>query len=647
MVLKVEIRSHSGIGRITKIISDDKVLSGPNLIEPISIPVFHKGDSSINLQEIPTEESEIILGYIPALHNFSALNSEQDVLEILKKDYKPKIESLDFISFPLDMASSFRSFTHYPDFILQASKEMALNFAWIYSEKDSETDWTKLHDLPLMILGDLATIYKNQRHAWRYLVNLEKTFPLTLKYAPAIPPVLFPLFVYLGIDFFDSLYGKYMAQNNIFLDTDELIPVKDFENFIPPCSCIACHRKSEYTSTKHWLFDHNLKFTQYMIKKVQHALHQGTLRDLVKKQVLIDPSSTALLRIADLDEENQLLDKYTPSFNKTNLILTSISDYIRPEIKMYHSRIKERFTIPKWNELILLIPCSAKKPYSISKSHRIFSSVIKNVLKGKRHSILELIVTSPLGVVPRFLEQVYPAGMYDIPVTGNWTELEENLVENLLVNIFSQLSKEIPIVSYLAEPEKSIIQKFSHKFPQYKITILDLEEAEISEKSLQMLRSHLYSIKDTITASNSKNNYELEFFKAMANYQFGKGAGDIIFPPECEVKRKGYLLTAFLFNKQLATLHLGRLSITVYAASKLAESFDNYKVYFADSEIIGSAIYTPGIIKADQQIKPEDDVLVISEKTGKFLAIGKSNLSGFELENCNYGLGISIKKKFK
>ena len=133
----------------------------------------------------------------------------------------------------------------------------------------------------------------------------------------------------------------------------------------------------------------------------------------------------------------------------------------------------------------------------------------------------------------------------------------------------------------------------------------------------------------------------------MANYQFGKQAGTILFPPETEIRRKGFVLTTFFNNKQLATLHLGHLAITVFAASKLAESQDYYKVYFADSEINGSAIYTPGIIKADSQIKPEDDVLVISDKTGEFLAIGKSHLSGFELENCSYGLGVSIKKKLK
>ena len=353
------------------------------------------------------------------------------------------------------------------------------------------------------------------------------------------------------------------------------------------------------------------------------------------------------MRIADLDTEHRLLEKYTPSLKKSALVLTSNSDYIRPEIKMFHNRVKERFTVPDWTKLVLLIPCSARKPYSISKSHRIMTSAVKSALRGKRHSVLELIITSPLGVVPRFLEQVYPAGMYDIPVTGNWTELEQNIVEELLLSIFSQLPPDVPIISYLAEPEKSIIKEFASKYPTFNIQVLELEESETSDDSLKILRTQLYSMRDSLISSITKTQHELEFFKSMADYQFGKGAREHLFPPESEIRRKGYVLTAFYNSKQLATLQLGHLALTVYAASRLAESYNNYKVYFADSELSGSALYTPGILRADQQIKPEDDVLVMSDKTGKFLAIGKSHLTGFELESCSFGLGVSIKKKLK
>jgi archaeosine synthase len=647
MVLKVEIRAHDGIGRINRVNSNEKDFTSPNIVEPYSIPIYHdlKGDSSVT--ETNNSSNQIRIGYLPALHHFSKFSSDEAVTSIILDEYIPKIDNNDFISFPLDKASVYRTKSLYPDFILKISNSIDRNFAWIYQENDVNTNWIDLKQLPMMIVGGLSSIFKNQRQTWNLMVNLENFFPLTLKYAPAMPPTMFPLFTYLGIDFFDSLYGQFMAQNNIFLDFDHTTEIKDFKSFESPCPCLACEQKSDFDLTKTWLNIHNKKFSETMISRVKIAIQNGTLRDLVKKIVLNDPTSTGLLRIADLDQENKLLEKYTPSIKKNTLYLTSNSDYIRPEIKMFHNRVKERFSIPEWTEMIILIPCSARKPYSESKSHKIFSSTIKSMLKAKRHSVLELIITSPLGVVPRFFEQVYPAGMYDIPVTGNWSDLEQNLVEEMLVSIFSQIPKELPIVSYLAEPEKSIVQNFAKKFPHYNIQILDLIDKEISPESLALLRNYLYHNKEKINSTASKNDYNLEFFRAMADYQFGKNAGCKIFPKETEIRFKNLQLTASLNNKQLATLHLGHLSLTASGASNLANSFDSYKVFFADSEINGSAVYTPGIVKADPQIKPEDDVLVFSQKTGDFLALGKSHLSGYELENSSFGLGVSIKKKLK
>ena len=49
-----------------------------------------------------------------------------------------------------------------------------------------------------------------------------------------------------------------------------------------------------------------------------------------------------------------------------------------------------------------------------------------------------MIVTSPLGLVPRDLEEVWPAGYYDIPVTGDWTQDEINRVTKMLDSLISK-----------------------------------------------------------------------------------------------------------------------------------------------------------------------------------------------------------------
>ena len=139
------------------------------------------------------------------------------------------------------------------------------------------------------------------------------------------------------------------------------------------------------------------------MQNIQFSLLKDKLRDFVKQTVLIDPILVALLRIAD-KKGQVLLEQYNPSFKKEKLLITGLSDLSRPEVVRYQKLFMERFKIPDWNQIILILPCSAKKPYSESKSHRLFSQAIKAGLGGTRFSMTELIVTSPLGIVPRFWE---------------------------------------------------------------------------------------------------------------------------------------------------------------------------------------------------------------------------------------------------
>src|SRR5205807_6213644 len=73
-----------------------------------------------------------------------------------------------------------------------------------------------------------------------------------------------------------------------------------------------------------------------------------------------------------------------------------------------------------------LLPCSARKPYSTSRSHRRFRDAI---LASAAPSVVpEVIVTTPLGLIPRELERFHPARDYDIPVTGDWSRDEAAIV---------------------------------------------------------------------------------------------------------------------------------------------------------------------------------------------------------------------------
>ena len=45
------------------------------------------------------------------------------------------------------------------------------------------------------------------------------------------------------------------------------------------------------------------------------------------------------------------------------------------------------------------------------------------------------MVTSPLGLVPRELEDIWPAAHYDIPVTGDWDADELGIINSMIIDI--------------------------------------------------------------------------------------------------------------------------------------------------------------------------------------------------------------------
>lgn len=652
MKFKFEIKRHDGPGRMTKVYIGEKTIISPNFVDPYEFPPIHR-DTALGNQNISVMPStnNLTVGYLPRLHYFSTFSSGKEVVECLKDKYYDILKNtFDFVFFPIDPAHSHREFTQYPKFIQKVTETLTdLTFGWVYPYEDQETYWN-MPKSDIIILGDLSRMLTNPRKMWSYISTSIEKFPLALKYAPAIPPVYMPLFTYLGIDFFDKFHGKFLAQSNIFLDWTGEYKITSTEEFVLRNQFIHGNESDETKlSLLEHLATHNQQFTEIIMRNIQLALSKSKLRDLVKQTVLSYPSLTALLRIAD-NNDLLLLEKYTPSFNPEKLLITGYSDFSRPEVLRYQQMLINRFTVPDWTEIVILLPCSAKKPYSESRSHRLFSKAIKAGLGGARFSIVELIITSPLGIVPRFWEKVYPAGYYDIAVTGDWVNEEKIIIQNLLEHLIPQINRKIPILTYVHTPEKTILEDLVKNHPEWPLEILPLVHEETHPDSLKLLTDRLKELKNHYDfKGNSKNNFLLEYFRAMADYQFGKLAGNIIFPADTRIKWRPHQQVAFLDKQQLASIkNLGQLRLTIAGAHRLATNptYQDYSVTFAEDSIQGSAIYTPGIVDADEKIRPEDDVFIFSQNKS-FLGLGKAHLSGSELVMSNYGLGVSIRKKYR
>lgn len=168
----------------------------------------------------------------------------------------------------------------------------------------------------------------------------------------------------------------------------------------------------------------DLKDMWEMEKLVKRYMEKNELRVLVESM----PSllSKILLRLSD-SIYYETMEKFFPTSGKY-LNSSHFESLFRPDIRRWWERILKRYRKPGNERYLLLLPCSATKPYSRSPSHRYFRSLVE---KSGRH-VHEVIVTSPLGLVPRELEFTYPAAHYDIPVTGKWYGEEMEFTRTML-----------------------------------------------------------------------------------------------------------------------------------------------------------------------------------------------------------------------
>ncbi|MCL2786611.1 MAG: DUF5591 domain-containing protein, partial [Methanomassiliicoccaceae archaeon] len=202
-----------------------------------------------------------------------------------------------------------------------------------------------------------------------------------LLYAPGIAdPSNLALLAYMGVDLFDDSFPIASGRRGtLCLPEGEAIVKEDVSQ-------------------------RNLAEMMIECSKVTMFISSGRLRELVDQRVS-SPSLVAALRIFDRTGyryQEEMCGTVGGRFS-----CNTTQSLQRPEVKRFREMISERYSPPAHKRILVLLPCSAKKPYHLSKTHRAFSSAIHT----GEHDVLvhEVIVTSPLGIVPRELDVFFPA----------------------------------------------------------------------------------------------------------------------------------------------------------------------------------------------------------------------------------------------
>jgi len=494
----------------------------------------------------------------------------------------------------------------------------------------------------LYIMEGAGTLENNARKFLETLFKLKDRIPPdTALYTPNLAlPENVAMLTYFGIDILDDTRTVIAAYSDIYLINAGSFHLETLTEF--PCRCRVCAhtrpaelRNLPKNDRAKFLIAHNRNALESELSLIRERIRAGTLREYVEGQCRVRPWLTALLRLGDF--EYSYLEEKVPAFRQNQILADTSEALSRIEVTRFAKRVHERYKPPDL-DILLILPCAAKKPYSISQSHQKFILSL-----GKyRKFIHEVILTSPLGIVPRELELTYPAAHYDTAVTGHWDEGEKSWVSSCLETYLSKYSYK-KVIAHVEGAYKEICERVANKL-EIKI-IYTAKENLVSIEALSNLKNVVESFctagdfsKKSLNAEEKKKN----IMEAIATYQFGEASRLLFYENAEKLVVKGHFPKYQLFvgKKQFATLvpQYGMLALSLDGGELISKN-GKYVVNI-DDFVPCNSILAPGILKADPQIRPNDEVIVLGDRA---LCVGRALMSGNEMIKSNRGVAVDIR----
>ena len=147
---------------------------------------------------------------------------------------------------------------------------------------------------------------------------------------------------------------------------------------------------------------------------------------------------------------------------------------------------------------------------------------------------------------------------------------------------------------------------------------------------------------------------DLRKIRSVADYQFGKGVGNKLFPDDVIVvhsKNTGRIRYIYLGDGLLATLRptTGQFILTIVGAKRLVSEVNPLRMWvkiqdYAEPFVAkGRSAFAKHVTEADDEIRPNEEVIVVSQKN-EVLAVGRALLSGTEMKAFSKGIAVRVRR---
>ncbi|HTX60817.1 MAG TPA: DUF5591 domain-containing protein [Methanobacterium sp.] len=291
----------------------------------------------------------------------------------------------------------------------------------------------------------------------------------------------------------------------------------------------------------------------------------------------------------------------------------------RPEVRRWMERMNH---LEPQGDVVVVLPCSMKKPYSQSKSHTIFMRATKGYQ--------EAILTSPFGVCPREMEKTYPIQSYDTSTIGDWSQEEIDLAGECL----QKYVRDKTVIAHVSGGYREVCENYVED-----AVYTCRDDKTTSSDSMYQLRN---TLKGYPKIRDKDRN--LKKLRSIARYQFNGREADALIPDGSRATGR-FNRRITHDGKTLATLlfETGLFSLNLEGGLILNELHKNWVEI--DFELKTNTIFAPGIVDAHSKIIPRDEVVIIRE--GDVVGVGKAMLNGQEMKKAEKGVAVRIRHRKK
>ena len=430
-------------------------------------------------------------------------------------------------------------------------------------------------------------------------------------------PMIFALCVAMGCDLFDSAAYILYAEDDRFLTTRGTLKLENLHEM--PCSCEVC---TKYTpddlrampkkQRRDLIAQHNLHVSFAELRLIRQSIYEGSLMELVEERCRAHPALLDAVRQLGMYAED--LEKYDPRSKKSAFFYTGPESLGRPEVLRH---IQKLMAMPKKRDLILLPP--SRKPYS-----KFISGKLGDFYRyGEEHDIdLDnadfMVVDVPFGLVPLEVDEVYPLSQSATPKI-----------------------RDVDAIEFLQE----FVDEFSGYYEQVLIHSRVLKDLEIEPED-NLVEEDIRYAKD-----------DVKKIKAIADYQFGFGAGEALFTGKInneKSKKTGKIRHIYDGKTLLVNMRASDsfLVLSKEGARRLHSAMPsplNRVVVNKDSEpfaLEGKSVFCKFVVDCDDKIRTNDEVLIVNEED-ELLAYGKALLGACEIKELKTGQAIKTRKGMK